>query len=194
MPRLSLRMMLAVVVLAACQASQPGGGTDQGTPVSGGSVLGGSVSGGSISGAAISVTSLDDPPTTEPTAAGPGETATITATAAPLRPKPRPAGVAAKPAVAAVAEPVAAEVVPEVLKPKEQIACEKQGGVWAVAGKTAARACVRQTRDGGKQCRKASDCEGLCLARSGTCAPIAPLFGCNEIFQDDGRRVTLCLD
>ena len=32
------------------------------------------------------------------------------------------------------------------------------------------------------------------LARSGTCAPITPMFGCNDILQDDGREVTLCLD
>ena len=26
----------------------------------------------------------------------------------------------------------------------------------------------------------------LCLARSQTCAPFKPLFGCNEILQDNG--------
>lgn len=53
--------------------------------------------------------------------------------------------------------------------------------------------CVNPTRDAGKACRRGSDCEGLCLARSFTCAPYDPLFGCNEILQDDGSRVTYCL-
>jgi hypothetical protein len=55
-------------------------------------------------------------------------------------------------------------------------------------------ACVTLTRDGGKACTRQSQCEGYCLARSGTCAPITPMFGCNDILQDDGREVTLCLD
>jgi hypothetical protein len=46
----------------------------------------------------------------------------------------------------------------------------------------------------GKACTRQSQCEGYCLARSGTCAPITPMFGCNDILQDDGREVTLCLD
>jgi hypothetical protein len=34
----------------------------------------------------------------------------------------------------------------------------------------------------------------MCLARSGTCAPIMPLFGCNEVLDKQGRRVTLCIE
>lgn len=93
---------------------------------------------------------------------------------------------------AAEASPVQ-EAAP-VFKSPEQIQCERRGGTWARAGKSEARTCVKQTRDGGKQCTKGTQCEGLCLARSGTCAPLAPLFGCNEILEDDGRRVTLCID
>lgn len=61
-------------------------------------------------------------------------------------------------------------------------------------GKGSARACVYQTRDAGKQCDRESQCDGVCLARSGTCSPFKPLYGCNEILQDNGARVTLCLD
>lgn len=89
------------------------------------------------------------------------------------------------------------EVAPELPPPSrspQQIACERSGGRYALAGTTGLRTCVRPTRDSGKQCRRESDCEGLCLARSGTCAPAVPLFGCHDILQDDGRRVTLCLD
>lgn len=77
---------------------------------------------------------------------------------------------------------------------EQEIACVKKGGSWVAAGKSGAKTCVRTTKDTGKQCNRKSQCEGLCLARSGTCAPVVPLFGCNEIFQDNGQRVTLCID
>lgn len=89
--------------------------------------------------------------------------------------------------------PVPAEAEPEAAKSEAQIACERRKGVWADAG-SGLRACVSSTRDAGKACRKAGDCEGECLARSGTCAPFTPLFGCNEVFDDTGRRMTQCLD
>jgi hypothetical protein len=86
------------------------------------------------------------------------------------------------------------DVVPEAEKTPEQIKCEKKGGSWSRIGKTQARTCVQRTRDAGKQCKRDRDCEGVCLARSSTCAPVNPLFGCNEVVQDDGRRMTLCLN
>lgn len=100
------------------------------------------------------------------------------------------------PASEAPPEPPAEIPPPEATTPTsaEGIACVKRGGVWGKAGSTGLMACVNTTRDGGKQCRRDRDCEGACLARSGTCAPITPLFGCHEILQDDGRQVTLCID
>jgi hypothetical protein len=87
-----------------------------------------------------------------------------------------------------------APATPEKVKSKEQIKCEKQGGSWDKPGKSDARTCIKPTRDGGKQCTKEGDCDGMCLARSRTCAPVKPLFGCNEILQKDGSRVTLCIN
>ncbi len=92
------------------------------------------------------------------------------------------------------ADPAATEPAQEVLKTPGQIACERKGGVYANAGNTGAKACVKRTRDAGKQCKREKDCEGVCLARSRTCAPVKPLFGCNEILQNDGRKVNLCID
>ena len=90
----------------------------------------------------------------------------------------------------------AAAVAPEpvLVKLKEQLTCEKRGGTWGKAGKSGGKTCIKRTRDAGKQCTKQSSCDGVCLARSGTCAPVTPLFGCNEILQNDGSRVTLCVD
>lgn len=86
------------------------------------------------------------------------------------------------------------DVVPEADKTPEQITCERRGGRWSRIGDTQSRTCVQRTRDAGKQCRRDRDCDGVCLARSGTCAPVTPLFGCNEVMQDDGRRMTQCLE
>ena len=102
-----------------------------------------------------------------------------------LRPEPRPE---------TGAEPVEEPPEPEVAKSAEQILCERTGGQWAVAGASGAHSCVKPTRDGGKSCTKEGDCMGMCLARSGTCAPIMPLFGCNEVLDKQGRRVTLCIE
>lgn len=74
-----------------------------------------------------------------------------------------------------------------------QVACERGGGIWTRTPNGSA-GCVRYTRDGGRECRRAGDCEGECLARSGTCAPIRPLFGCNDILDDTGRRMNVCLE
>ena len=185
MLRKSLTAFFALLLVASCQMDlkRQGGDAARVSP---------------ISADVITVTPLDAPP---------AEAVSVEAPADPVAAEP----VAAEPvtadpeAVAPAAEPAAAEpaateapppesAAPELLKSPEQLQCERKGGTWARAGKSAARTCVKQTRDGGKQCSKGSQCEGLCLARSGTCAPLAPLFGCNEIFQDDGRRVTLCID
>lgn len=133
-----------------------------------------------VFGDAITVTSLDAPAA----AAAPG-----------IRPKPRPVVAAAavdvppEPTPKPTPEPPAAAPVS-----LEERACVRSRGQWVHLGRTSLRTCVRQTTDSGKRCTRESQCQGLCLARSGTCAPVVPLFGCNEILQDDGRRVTLCID
>lgn len=71
--------------------------------------------------------------------------------------------------------------------------CARAGGsVMPLAG--GLLACLRETKDSGKACTRGSDCEGQCLARSGTCAPAEPMFGCNDILTDSGQRMTLCRD
>lgn len=154
----------------------------------GGCVLPGGGGGGKaqapnpVTGGEIEVSALD----------APAPEAVVAAAATPV---PAPSAVPAAPTAASApaAPAVAADPAPAVAKSPEQIACEKKKGSWAKAGK-AGFACIFPTRDSGKACRKGADCEGLCLARSGTCAPIKPLFGCNEILDDMGRRMSLCVD
>lgn len=73
-------------------------------------------------------------------------------------------------------------------------ACRATGGIWSRTGTAAIFTCLQPTPDANAPCRRQSDCDGLCLARSRTCAPVKPLFGCNDIVQDDGTEATLCLD
>lgn len=125
--------------------------------------------------------------------AQPGAIAGGAITVTPIKPG-APAGQAEP-----VAEPAPPEPQPEpepAAPPKsaDQIACENRGGAWSRAGSSIMRTCVFPTRDAGQSCKRQSDCEGLCLARSRSCAPLRPLFGCNDILQDDGRQVTLCID
>ncbi len=70
-------------------------------------------------------------------------------------------------------------------------ACTKRGGVWNQRSDGAI--CVTTPKDAGKSCSKASDCEGECLARSNSCAPLKPLMGCNDIRTENGMSVTQCL-
>lgn len=76
----------------------------------------------------------------------------------------------------------------------QQTACEAVGGTFARGGLAGAMVCFTTPRDAGKRCDTGRDCSGMCLARSNTCQPVSPLFGCHEIIQDDGRKVTLCID
>ena len=62
------------------------------------------------------------------------------------------------------------------------------------AGILNAKVCQHEMPDSGRQCTKAGDCQGDCLARSRTCAPVRPLFGCNAILMDNGQTAVLCRD
>lgn len=112
-------------------------------------------------------------------------------------PRPRPEGLtetaASEPPPGPGAE---AEGVTDPKPPAspEEVACLRKGGLWIRAGKSIAMTCVKLTRDAGESCRREQDCQGQCLARSMTCAPYDPLFGCNEVLQNDGARVTLCIE
>ncbi|MCC0076493.1 MAG: hypothetical protein H6898_07885 [Rhodobacter sp.] len=97
------------------------------------------------------------------------------------------------------AEAVAVEALAPLPPPdppmlaQQRAACQREGGQLMPRG-GGFFACVRPTRDAGRHCTAARDCEGLCLARSSTCAPLHPLYGCQEVFTLPGRRETLCTD
>ena len=174
--------MILAVVLAGCT-------------LGGGKLAKPSDTANPITGDAIAVTALDAPAVAGAT--DPAKPAADVTKSEPAKPDPtqvetaQPDPAAVDPAKAA--KPPVAEEPARVLGP-EELACVKKGGQWSVAGKAGGMSCVHMMRDAGKSCHKKSDCEGDCLARSNTCAPVAPLFGCNEILQDNGVMVTLCID
>lgn len=189
MRRLSL---VAVILLAACQMQAPKGAEPAPQP--------GLVTTGLAAAEPIAVTPLGPAPApaAKPAAQSPG-TKPEAAEAIPVqvpdkstpRPRPRPAGLG-KPAT----KPTPQASVPEEASAPpispEQALCEKSKGMWA-ASDAGGNVCVHKTRDGGKVCHRKSDCQGECLARSNTCAPIMPLMGCNDVLQANGSEVTLCL-
>jgi hypothetical protein len=192
MPRhlsLAVLALCAATLLSACQSGGPkglSGPTDD-------------VTSNAVVGSEIEVTALDAPPGE---AAPAPDAATKPAGPETAAPQAAPTGdaTAADPATdATVAEAEPAPkpdlaATPVTPKSEMQLACEKKGGKWFKVGKGDKRACVRQTKDAGKRCERESQCDGVCLARSGTCSPFKPLYGCNEILQDNGARVTLCLE
>lgn len=76
---------------------------------------------------------------------------------------------------------------------RAEAACTAEGGNWASGG-SGGFLCITPTRDANQRCTTGRDCDGLCLARSMTCAPVKPLFGCHEVLGDSGVRATLCTD
>ena len=161
--------LMSAFLLLACQMAGPGGPGLHDDP--------------------IAVTPLDAPSNAAPDA--PAVEGVATATPATPHPQTRPEDV---PAAEPAAPEAAAPAEPEVPKTAEQLLCEKSKGQWVSAGDTGANYCASMTRDGGKQCTKKTQCQGVCLARSGTCAPVTPLYGCNDVLEKDGRQVTLCID
>jgi hypothetical protein len=163
-----------------------------------------------VAGDPIEVTALDAPtPAAAPVATeevAPAEEAT------PPAPEAEPAVAVTEPTALPDAEATAVDAAvtgeaaateaasdeteaapPPPPKSELQIACERKRGDW-VATSGGRMFCQLTTRDGGKSCTRESQCEGLCLARSGTCAPVTPLMGCQEILQDDGSRATQCIE
>ncbi len=168
-------------LLAACTLSLPGHKPDAPAPLVTGTVT---------------VTPLSEPaqPATTQAALAPEDPAATKA------PPPRPVKPAAKPAGEPATPPKPAETAAPQPAPAatpvsaEAKACAAGGGTWSQTGLAQLYTCITPTKDAGQSCRRASDCDGLCLSRSRTCAPVKPLFGCHPILQDDGTEATLCID
>ena len=90
------------------------------------------------------------------------------------------------------------EVAPGTFDPglveRQRAQCEESGGRWGSGGQEGRLVCFLVTPDANASCNSASDCEGLCLARSRTCSPVTPFFGCHEVLNGRGAAQTLCIE
>ena len=82
----------------------------------------------------------------------------------------------------------------EVLLATQKAECQKDGGQWGRGGPGGTFVCYTPMRDSGKSCTRGTDCQGLCLARSRTCAPVDPFIGCHEVLTNGGLRATVCVE
>lgn len=190
-----MTMLAVLLMLAGCELALPGTGTGTSTPEQTANVM---------TGGEIEVTVLDD----APKVLGPGTEPAMAEQITPenLQSQSAEPAVATEPdapdgAAAAETPPVAeapsvevTPVAPTEIKSDAQTVCEKKGRTWAKLPGSTVHLCVRLTKDSGKRCTQKSQCSGECLARSGTCAPVDPMVGCNEVLQDNGARVTLCIE
>jgi hypothetical protein len=176
-------LVFAASLLSACQGT------------GGKSVAEDGVTANAVAGSEIEVTALDDPTAGAGATPKPGAALAGNDTAAPaVTEAATPEAVTPEAATPEAAPKADLEATPVTPKSEMQIACEKKGGNWFQIGEGDKRACVRATKDALKRCERESQCEGVCLARSGTCSPFKPMYGCHEILQDNGARVTLCLE
>lgn len=82
---------------------------------------------------------------------------------------------------------------PDLLKIQRE-ACERDRGRWGLSANKVTYVCYRTLDDANQHCSKSSDCDGLCLARSQSCSPIEPFYGCHEVLSDSGFPQTLCIE
>ncbi len=88
--------------------------------------------------------------------------------------------------------PAAPAPVPAALTGQAE-QCTKQKGRFVQRGEGGTYTCVTPTRDANKRCDDSSDCDGICFAKSRTCAPVTPLFGCYDALEN-GRVVNICTE
>jgi hypothetical protein len=177
----SLPLLAMVLALAACQIGEDGAGAGPGS----GTAAGDGTAGGDGPPAGYI---LDDAP-----AAG-DETETAEPVSEP-EPVPEPERVSESQREAEpIPEPEAEPDPTDARFAAARAACEEEGGRFGRApGGGEARICFRTPRDANAPCRTGADCEGACLARSRTCAPVLPLLGCNDVILSNGMRATECV-
>ncbi len=89
--------------------------------------------------------------------------------------------------------PASDSIFPDIMA-ERRASCEKSGGRWSPAANGAIFICYRNLPDAHKGCRAETDCEGFCLARSRTCSPVEPFFGCHEVLSAGGLPQTVCVE
>lgn len=89
--------------------------------------------------------------------------------------------------------PRSESIFPDITS-EQRAACEADGGRWSPAANKTLFVCYRNLPDANQPCRAETDCAGFCLARSRTCSPIEPLYGCHQVLSGAGLPQTVCVE
>jgi len=76
---------------------------------------------------------------------------------------------------------------------QQKAECLEAGGRWGRGGILALEQCFPTYSDGGKSCNRESDCQGMCMADTRTCAQSFS-YGCLSYLNDDGKAEEICID
>ncbi len=186
--RRGARLVAVLILLAACQMQAPKSGPETGPQTGQNLETDGIVA--PLATEAIAVTPLDAAAASNSSAAptdapaNPAIPVQVPGKTTP-RPEPRPTDAPQTETATTPAADQLAAAAPAPAPPvsPEQALCEKSRGEWAEITGSTGHVCAHRMRDAGKACHKKTDCQGECLARSNTFAPIDPLMGCNDILQ-----------
>lgn len=81
----------------------------------------------------------------------------------------------------------------EKVQAQQKLECLEAGGRWGRGGLMGLSHCFPNYSDGGKACNSASDCQGMCMADTRTCAATFS-FGCLSYLNDAGVAEEICID
>jgi len=77
---------------------------------------------------------------------------------------------------------------------RQSAACAARGGRWGQGGIAGTFVCYETPDDANAPCASETQCSTICLARSRSCAPVTPFFGCHEVLTASGGAATICID
>ncbi len=82
------------------------------------------------------------------------------------------------------------------LSPDVASACTAAGGIVRVAGMYQGEVCIPAASDAGQACSAATDCDGWCMADTGTCSAYVERPGCLQALLDANgeRQLAECAD
>jgi len=81
----------------------------------------------------------------------------------------------------------------EHLLAQQKVECLEAGGTWGRGGILGLEQCFPNYSDGGKSCNRDSDCQGMCMADTRSCAPSFS-YGCLSYLNDEGKVEEICID
>ncbi len=86
----------------------------------------------------------------------------------------------------------------------DAVKCRSENGIWGRWGLAPVSSCRHRTKDGGKACTSSSQCEGKCIAKTGTaegtktsgeCSGTREILGfCGSFVENGVAEKTICID